>query len=266
MADETAHDDVQDQTGGSRIRRRLILAGLGGAAAGALIRGNQPVAATQGDGNQGALILGSNDLYRPYTPTTNIANVSSAATVLKASPNYTNYSGVAGSYVFRADASPAGGSINGLEGIASGIGAGVRGSSPIGVGVTASAAYGVYAQASGAGTGVLAQAIDGIGVQGLSSTGLGGSFSGERAAIRLVPNGGTGAPATGTHAQGELWVDGSGVLYLCKTAGTPGTGVKVSEQSAGGGPTTPAGPSFHILPTPDRFVDTRINLGAVQGP
>jgi hypothetical protein len=255
-------DDAEQPDRPRRSRRRLLLAGAAGAVAGAFVRGNQPVAATGGAGDQGALLLGSNDfLIAPNNPN-NDAAVSSVATVIKASPNFGNFSSVAGNHVFKADASTATGTINGIEGVGTGSGAGVRGTSANGYGVFATGTYGVYAQGSGTGGGSYGVAIDGIGVQGSSQTSLGGSFSGGRAALRLVPNGGTGAPTTGQHSAGELWVDGAGILFMCKTAGTPGTWVKVTEQATGGA----AAPSFQTLPTPERFIDTRSALGGTQGP
>lgn len=256
-------------------RRRLILAGAIGAVASTVVAGARPAAAQQGGGDQGALILGSNDLYKNTAPQgVNSANVSSVATVLKASPNYSNYNGVAGSYVFRADASPAGTtvSLNGLEGIGAGVtGAGVRGSNPNGYGIYATGLYGIFASATGTGVAVTGSALAGNAVEGYSASGVGGHFSGGRAALRLVPMNGAGAPAAGTHGRGELVVDSNGLLFLCKTSGTPGTWVQVSEvpvvASQGPTPTTPsAGPQLHVLPTPERFIDTRSALGGVQGP
>jgi len=88
-------------------RRRLLLAGAVGAVAGAIGGSSRPVLAQQGLGDQGALIMGSNDIFKNSAPQyTNSANVASVATVIKASPNYTNYMFVAGNYVFRADKYP----------------------------------------------------------------------------------------------------------------------------------------------------------------
>lgn len=41
--------------------------------------------------------------------------------------------------------------------------------------------------------------------------------------ILLTPSGSSGAPGSGTHAKGELAIDTDGVLWICTTAGTPGT-------------------------------------------
>src|SRR5258708_9800018 len=34
---------------------------------------------------------------------------------------------------------------------------------------------------------------------------------------------GVGAPTTGSHAAGELWLDSTGELFACSVSGTPGT-------------------------------------------
>jgi hypothetical protein len=64
-------------------------------------------------------------------------------------------------------------------------------------------------------------------IAGTSSEGVGGYFQGSNAPILLAPAASTGAPTTGTHAKGELYVDSAGGLYICQGNGTPGTWVKV---------------------------------------
>ena len=136
-----------------------------------------------------------------------------------------------------------------------------------------------------------------IGVAGFSSAGRGvRRHLGLRLSVAISPgdlrhcdSGRTAAPVLrrlDAHLRGELVVDSTGVLWLCKTNGTPGTWVQVSEQAAAGtpGPTGPhrtsrtsgtsgtsgsagvSAPSFKVLPTPERFIDTRSALGGVQGP
>jgi hypothetical protein len=61
------------------------------------------------------------------------------------------------------------------------------------------------------------------GVFGVSFAGLGGQFAGARAALRLFPRGGTGAPTTGQHEIGELVIDSGGSLFVCTANGSPGT-------------------------------------------
>ncbi|HYG78335.1 MAG TPA: hypothetical protein VEK08_25255 [Planctomycetota bacterium] len=43
--------------------------------------------------------------------------------------------------------------------------------------------------------------------------------------VRILPASTTGAPTSGTHSVGELYVDSAGALFYCRTAGTPGTWV-----------------------------------------
>ena len=95
-------------------------------------------------------------------------------------------------------------------------------------------------------------------------TGLAASLAGGRAPLRLVPLETAGAPTTGEHDAGEILVDADGVLFYCRTAGTPGTWIQVEAPAA---PiVVPSVPVLHTLPTPERFVDTRSGLGGVQGP
>lgn len=261
MEDQTTArlDADASESPGRHSRRRFMLAGLAGAAAGTFVASRERAAATSGGGDQGPLLMGSNSLFRAPSTFSNLPNVSSVATDIVASPNFGLYTTVAGYYVFRADARPAGSSYaSGIEAYGTGGAIGVYGDSPAGVGLFGSGRTGV----SGAGT-------DGDGLAGSSTNAYGGSFSGGRAAIRLGPKSGAGAPTTGVHSRGELVVDNAGVLWLCKTSGTPGTWVQVSEQpvpAATPAPAAPAVPSLKILPTPDRFVDTRSGLGGVQGP
>ncbi len=124
------------------------------------------------------------------------------------------------------------------------LGAGASpGAALFGYGGAAAASYGVFAQGTAAG------------VLGESNV-YGGVFAGILAPLKLaLAAAGTGHPASGAHKAGELYVDSGGALFYCNVNGTPGTWVALSTL-----------PSFTALPTPERFVDTRINLGGVQGP
>jgi hypothetical protein len=51
-------------------------------------------------------------------------------------------------------------------------------------------------------------------IPGNGFNGLGGEFSGT-ARVRLVPATGVGAPTTGLHKRGELYVDSQGNLFPC---------------------------------------------------
>jgi hypothetical protein len=61
------------------------------------------------------------------------------------------------------------------------------------------------------------------GVKGTSYTRLGGDFSGATAPIRMQWGTTNGAPTTGAHKRGELFVDAQGQLFLCVADGTPGS-------------------------------------------
>jgi hypothetical protein len=126
----------------------------------------------------------------------------------------------------------------GVHGVAANGGVGVQGDSVDGTGVSGQSAYGPGVQgSSGADVGVEGTCLNGAGVRGLGSDwgvagtspkGYGGSFAGGRAAIRLEPAMTQGAPKTGTHQAGELFVDSGGALYYCRTGGTPGTWVHLA--------------------------------------
>jgi hypothetical protein len=96
-----------------------------------------------------------------------------------------------------------------------------------------------------------------IGVQGSATQGtggVGGRFAGSRAPLLLVPATTTGAPSTGTHGVGELFVDAAGNLYYCRTAGSPGTWVNLTAAPA---PTSPStAPALHPV-SPARVYDSR---------
>jgi hypothetical protein len=63
----------------------------------------------------------------------------------------------------------------------------------------------------------------GAGLNASSAKGIGAVFTGAAAPIRLLPRGGAGAPATGSHLRGEISVDNAGDVFVCTAAGTPGT-------------------------------------------
>ncbi len=67
-----------------------------------------------------------------------------------------------------------------------------------------------------------AQVAHGIYGQG-NALGVGAWFRGGRAQVQLVPNGGIGAPTTGQHFTGDLYMDAKMVIWVCIANGTPGT-------------------------------------------
>lgn len=90
------------------------------------------------------------------------------------------------------------------------------------------------------------------GLYGVSTAGYGVVADGARAPLRLVPASSTGAPTSGAHQLGEIWVDSAGILYKCVTAGSPGVWAAVYS-------TVPLG-------SPVRVVDTRNGTGGITGP
>jgi len=93
------------------------------------------------------------------------------------------------------------------------------------------AAFGVFGRcnaANGAGVSGCNDAENGDAVSGFSPNGYGGHFTGGRAPLRLHPAVTVGAPTTGTHQNGELFVDRNGDLFYCKIGGSPGTWFRVA--------------------------------------
>lgn len=86
---------------------------------------------------------------------------------------------------------------------------------------------GVYGFSS-SGVGILGYSQSQYGVSGSSGMSYGGSFYGGLAPLRLVPASTPGAPSTGNHLMGELYVDSVGNLYFCTQNGTPGTWAKLN--------------------------------------
>ncbi len=86
----------------------------------------------------------------------------------------------------------------------------------------------VQATASSVHSAVHGLSQNGVAVQGESVSGYGGDFSGGRAPLVLRAATTAGAPATGNHTTGELFVDSTGKLFFCSASGAPGTWKQVS--------------------------------------
>lgn len=105
----------------------------------------------------------------------------------------------------------------------------------------------------------------GAGLQAVSTGGLGVVANGGRAPLRLVPGSGTGAPSSGSHQAGELFVDDQGDIFLCKADGDPGTWFRLTDQDTD--TDTNSGPRF--LPVSVRAFDSRVDrdpIGTGPGP
>jgi hypothetical protein len=100
-------------------------------------------------------------------------------------------------------------------------------------GIKAASSAGVGLAASGASFGLTGDSTSGIGLQGSSASGVGiVARSTANSPLKLEPKTSPGAPTSGLHKQGEIWLDSLGDLYLCKTDGTPGTWLKVNDRVA----------------------------------
>ena len=95
------------------------------------------------------------------------------------------------------------------------VGGGVRG----GLG-TSPGPCGVFAE-GGTGDGVYATS-KAVALHGVSPEGYGASLAGGTAPLHLEPAATVGAPTTGDHRLGTLYVDADAALWLCVADGTPG--------------------------------------------
>ncbi|HKA04565.1 MAG TPA: hypothetical protein VKD67_09555 [Acidimicrobiales bacterium] len=136
-------------------------------------------------------------------------------------------------------------------------GRGVVGSGDQGIGVLGEIRTGnsspnsVAVHADNQSTGDGAIALKATATQG--TTGLGGSFAGTRAPLLLVPAATAGAPKTGPHGTGELYVDSNGNLYYCRSGGAPGAWVNLLVTPP---PPVPTAASLHPV-SPTRVYDSR---------
>jgi hypothetical protein len=89
-------------------------------------------------------------------------------------------------------------------------------------------------------------ATGGPGVLGSSQNGYGGLFGGGRAAVRLGPASGSGAPSLPGHQLGELYVDSNGVLYCCTNVSGSPAWINLS-----------SGSKLLLLSSPARVYDSR---------
>lgn len=90
----------------------------------------------------------------------------------------------------------------------------------------------------------------GAGVSGTSTNGYGLVGAGGLAPLRLQLATSAGAPATGHHQRGEIYVDSTATIFQCVADGTPGTWARVG---------------FNPL-VPTRILDTRNGTGGITGP
>jgi hypothetical protein len=122
---------------------------------------------------------------------------------------------------------------------------------------------GLYASdlSTGGGQGVTGTSTSGTGVSGDSTDGYGLVGTGGLAPLLLTPATSAGAPTTGTHNPGEIYTDVNAVVFVCVSAGAPGTWVQVAA-----GPTAYASGASCLLPAPIRLLDTRAYATAPDHP
>jgi hypothetical protein len=119
------------------------------------------------------------------------------------------------------------------------------------VGRSENSSFGVLGE-SGTSTGVAGGSNTGTGVAGVSNFGVGGYFSGGEAPLQLAAAKVAGAPTSGGHVLGEIWLDSTGTLWVCTAKGTPGTWTRLSRVLSGS-----AGGAITYLSKPIRLLDTR---------
>jgi hypothetical protein len=91
-----------------------------------------------------------------------------------------------------------------------------------GVAATSDTHEGVLGSST-SGTGVRGTSRSGNGVTASSNGGYGVQAQGGKAQLYIVPAGTAGAPKSGSHRLGEIFLDRAGSLFVCTAAGTPGT-------------------------------------------
>ncbi len=240
---------ARDEEPRKTVKRRGLIAGVAALTAAVIAnQASQPVGATSGTGLDGALVMGSNNANTP--------NFAADTTLLQRKTGAGNIS-----YLFSVEGisgAPANNftdNVGAIFGHATGTGTAVTGyGGSVGV-------HGEGFTANQIGVeGVNDAPAGGIGIRGAAAAGYGAKLTGGFAPLQLVPAAaGTGAPATGAHLAGELYVDSAGSLFYCKTAGTPGTWINLTAVIA---PT----PFLHFLSAPDRYIDTRSGFGGITGP
>jgi hypothetical protein len=165
---------------------------------------------------------------------------------------------------------------------------GVKGTSDTNYGVTgqSTSSYGVYGT-SGSGAGVYGYSAGSYGVEGFSVNGVGargystnsvgmmgysqgyhgvdgislpnygGWFHGPLAQIFLDPGGTAGAPTSGTHSVGEMYLGSGGTVWVCTANGAPGTWVRQTGVQSG-----VTGGALNYLAAPIRIFDSRVGQPA----
>ncbi len=69
-------------------------------------------------------------------------------------------------------------------------------------------------------------------MKGISTSGYAGEFEGGKAQLKLKPAGSLGKPTSGTHSQGEIYMDSAGTLFVCVASSTATAAAKWKRLSA----------------------------------
>jgi hypothetical protein len=139
-----------------------------------------------------------------------------------------------------------------VHGLADNGGTGVAGNSASQTGVQG---FSVTGQGVGglsdSGPGVLAFSSHGTGLVSSSATGIGGFFEGGLAALHLGLSGAPGAPTSGMHSAGEVYLDSTATLWVCVAGNGSSLGTWVRLTSVANGT---VGGSMNFLPGIMRIV------------
>jgi hypothetical protein len=100
-------------------------------------------------------------------------------------------------------------------------------------------------------------AAGGSAIIGYSAGGLAATLNGASAPLLLVPGTSAGAPSSGAHSQGEVYVGNTGTFWICVAAGSPGTWKQLATTDLG----------IQSFPNPRRvFGSGSVPFNSTQGP
>lgn len=271
-AEMEAADAASARDGARLLRRGLVGGAVAAAAAVALERGRPASAANNDPVLAGNTTTATNTTVVTHAGTASATgirgNATSASYGTGVEGNGSAYGviGNGGEYAGVHGDSSAGTGVSGQSRATSGRRAGVSGYSysSEGAGVSgASANVGVSGRADNDFDWPMGTRIGVFGAARIEG-GIGAVFDGSRAPLRLVPSDASGVPTTGLHEIGDLVVDSGGRVFVCTAPGTPGVWNELGAPPPDAPPATKR-PTLQLLPAPERFVDTRIGLGGVQG-
>ncbi|MGZ4769734.1 MAG: hypothetical protein ACXVLX_13915 [Ilumatobacteraceae bacterium] len=219
-SEETQASEVNEHSRRSMLRS--VALGIGAAGAAALVTNGRPAFAADG----GAVTMGQTNEFDTAT------NVNYKGATTPASFNVQSGDETAGNNTILNNNFNGAGAA--LLGVASG-----NGNQSIGI---------IGWSKKALGTGV-------IGFTG-GAGGYGGEFFGGLAEVRLRPGGAAPITLSNAHQVGEMYEDQDGTLWICTTAGSPGTWREIAGAGTAG--------SFHAV-EPRRIYDSRPNNELAAG-